>query len=300
MSISSVIELKGRRSGSLNHLYQRTYKREFRVITTSPNIETVQVRNAVDPNTSLTIPDIGIFYDNGLGTTDKGSYVNQIDIAEEHEDGLSWVVTCSYGPYEALTFPQNPLSWPLKVTWGGKTVEKLVLYDQAGNPILNSAGDPFDEPITIDDSRSSLTVVRNESAATFSLSTCETYRDTLNLLAWNAFALKTVKLGTISAGELQFDSNTQTWYYAVTYPFEINRDGWQRKLLDRGFAYLDGSNKLRRLVGPDGQAPGEPTLLDGTGHQLAHGATPVFISSDVYPAVDWTPLAINLSARLGI
>ena len=299
MAIVTVKEMQGRRSGTKNALWQRTYTRVWRVITDNPTDGVLTVASAVDPITSVQIPSIGASYNAGGSEVDHGAFIQDLAIDEESEDGLSWLVKASYGPYDASTFKSDPTQWPIKVTIGGDRYERVVLYDQAGNPILNSAGDAFEEPITIDESRTKIVVVRQELCSTFDLTLAESFRDTLNEALWNGFDPKTVKVGIIATGENQYDTNNEVWYFSVTYPFEVNRDGWKKKLLDQGFAYLDGSGKLRQLLGSDGHPLKEPTLLDGSGHQLASGGTPVYIEADVYSAIDWNPLNIDFTSRLG-
>lgn len=303
MAVTKVEPIKGKRGGSINHLWQRTFRLVWRVQTDDPQNGVITVRTAVDPSTGVAVPTIGQSYNAGAGEVDAGSYVQGLTVEEEYDDGMSWLVTADYGPYDALQFSESagasPTTWPIKVSFGGSRYEKTVLYDQAGSAILNSAGDPFEEPVGIDDSRRSITVVRNELCSSFDLALADTYSDSLNLNAWNGFAAKHVKLGTITTSECQYDSNNQVWYYAVTYPFEVCRDGWKKKLLDQGFAVKNISGQLVQLRGADGQPLHEPSLLDGSGKKLATGGTPVFLEFDVYTALDWSALNLDLDTRLG-
>lgn len=284
------------RSGKLDALRQRSYTRVFDVTTSDPTAGAKAVMAATG------IPQIGTTYStSGAGAeADAGAFVVGLEARESSDDGKGWDVTVQYGPYNASLFSVNPTSWPSKVTWSAHKYERALFFDKSNNAILNSAGDPFGEPVTVDDSRTVMTVVRNELASTFSMTLAESYRDTINTGIWNGYAAKTVKCSSITTGELQYDSNAQVWYYTVTYIFEINRDTWVKKVLDHGYAELDSTTSKRKAIkGADGKEVSEPVPLDGSGHQLATGGTPVTLSFDVYSDVDFSVFNIDLSARLG-
>jgi hypothetical protein len=308
VGIQSVTIIPRGRSGEVNNLYQATRKVTLRVLTTSSTVGANEVLAAVDPVTSLAVPPIGHAYNLGGVEIINGCRVQKLTATEEGEDAQSWLVEVDYGPYDGNTFGNDPTAWPITVSFGGTQVEETRTYDRNGNPIVNSAGDPFAEPVTIERSRSTITIERRElvhysagpPASGFSLTLAQTYSDTVNQFTWNGFAAGTCRMGTImTSGPPQYDAVNDDYFYTVIYPVFLNRDGWARKLLDQGFAYLDGSNKLRQVLGSDGQASKEPVLLDGTGHQLAHGGTPAFMTYDVYDAIDWAGLNLNLSLRLG-
>lgn len=299
MAIASVTipQVRGRSAGR-NALWQRTYKRFFRVTTTDPTNEGPMILGAVDPITSLAIPAIGSSYFNTTGNRDFGSFAQSIDADQDSDDGLSWLVTVEYGPYDANLFSANPVDWPLKCVFGGKTYERIVYYDNAGNPILNSAGDPFSDPLTEDDLWSTLTCTRNELVSTFGFTFASTYSNRLNLSTWNTFGGLTVKSGIITTSEEQYDSNNQVYYLNVTYPFEIKSDGWARELVDRGFYQLV-SGQRRLMLDANGQKFDEPQLLDGSGHQLAVGGTPSTQTVHTKQTIDFAGFGIDLTTRLG-
>ena len=306
MSIVSVSLVPGSRTADKDQMWRRKYKRTWRVITNDPTDEGPLILGAADPvnPTTLYIPAIGNSYDPKTSAKDLGAFVQSLSAQEEDKDGLSWLVTADYGPYDAGLFGSNPVEWPIKVTFKGQMREQVIYYDQAGNELTNSAGEPWQDPVTVDDPRFTMTVTRNELISTFALNTSYTYGGTLNLLEWNTITALWCKMGIIDTGEPTYDSNNQVYYYVVTYPIEISRTGWAREVLDRGYNYLDGSGNLLPIL-IKGQKPDEPQLLDGSGHVLtpaeftAHGG-PYSITSNVIPAIDWTPLGLNLSVRLGI
>lgn len=169
MGIISVYEkLDGTRSTSINNTFTRTYTRTFIVETTGPEVGPLAVRTAGG------IPQVGTTYDNGLINTDPdyevdfGAFVQSIEAQMDGASGgIQWNVTVQYGAYDAQTFGNDPTAWPLKVAHGGERTERVIYFDKNGDRVANSAGDPFDPPITVDDHRVTLSVTRNELVSAF-------------------------------------------------------------------------------------------------------------------------------------
>lgn len=313
MGISSVkYKRPGGRAAALDRAWNKTYTLKFVVETTDEYVGGIAVRGAVDPVSTLAVPGLGdhyALYDDRnspptLVEQDLRSFVNSVSATEDDDgSGVQWTVEVQYSPYDASTFGSDPTLWPIRCSFGGERFERVVWLDQAGNAILNSAGDPFSEPITIDDSRPTITVTRNELVTSFSPTLAELYRDKVNDATWNGFPAKTVKCGIISTGDEQYDSNSGSYYYTVTYPFTIDRDTWVKKLIDQGFNVLDTSTPPKQIpYMVKGQKTSEPVPLDGTGKKLASNAVPPFVvlPFDCYPAVDFSAFNINLSVRLGL
>lgn len=298
MGIVSCIRDRGNRAGQINNLWQREFDVGFVIVTDNVNVGPIAVRTAVGMT--------GSWYTNGLLSTDpnyefdSGSFVQSISVKEDGDSGVQWKATVHYGPLDTSQFGSDPTLWPIKVSFGGERTEKVIYFDNAGNRICNSALDPFDPPITIDDSRVLLNITRNERVSTFGISIPSTYNDTTNNATWNGFPAYACKFGTITTSEPQYDSNGHVYYLTVTYPVTVNRDLWVKNLLDCGMNALDTSSPPRPTpIMNNGQQISEPVPLDGSGHRMASTGTPTTLPFDVYTAVDWTPLALDLSLRLG-
>lgn len=301
MAITAVDRIKGGRSSTKNRLHQRFYVQRFRVQTDSPTVGQIAVRSAVDPTTGLAIPSIGDTFDNGT-ETDLGSFAETDQIEEESSDGKSWIVTINYGPYDATEFSENPLDWKPKVSYGAQKFERILEKDEDGNPVINSAGCPFKDPLSRDDSRPTITIVRNmpiTGTGAYDEDVAGDFRDSINSVVWNGYPVKTVKCESITTSEPQYDSNARIWYYVVTYVFSLNRDTWVKYLLDQGFAEWDATAGKLKPILYDGQQITESALLDGSGSQLAHGGTPVYLPFKGYKEQDFTSLALDISTSLG-
>jgi hypothetical protein len=290
----------GARTGGIDSLWHRTYKRQFRVVTDNKWTGALAVRSAIPValgNAYLLKDDTGTAIEH-----DDWAFCTKIEAAVESEDDLSWRVTVEYGYYDATIFGEQPLEHPIKISWGLTRFDTPL--EQATDPntgdiiaVVNSAGDYFDPPPTKDDSRWKLSIVRNEQ--TYDPSYADTYRDAVNNAVWfgGLFDVGTAKCCGI-LGTLQYNP-TCGYYYEVTYEFEINYNTWKKKILDQGLYTLDSSNVYSPALDDKGAPVTQPVLLDGAGAKLAEGAAPVYLEFEVYSMVDFGPLGLDPSGAPG-
>lgn len=277
----TITEIFGR-SFRIGADFQRNYARKFRVLTDDPQIDGFQVYLA------LGLP-IGAHYQSAL-RSDLFAWVKSVSVDEEAsgQDGIEWIVSVDYGPWE----PQNedPRLNPPEVGITFVEFEEVVTEDvESGDPVANSAGDPYaDPPVMRDNTRAIITVRRNEP--NYSISLASNYRNVVNAGAFTigdlTFPPKTILCKPITA-DRAFHSNAG-FYWPTTYVFHLElQHTWRRELLDRGFRryHVDG-NKL--IVGPDNHPVTEPALLDGSGQPLDPGAPPVVRTFDVYESRDFS------------
>jgi hypothetical protein len=265
MAILSVDEITGATS-SVNDKGETEYTRLFRVVTSSPLVANLAVRTAAK------IPKIGDVY---ATTTefDATSLCRRVQPQQDSEAPRVWEVRVEYGPPEAESGQQNPnpLLRSAVVAWGFTQASRPVWKDKDGKPIQNSAGDWYDPPPEIDDSRPVLTVSRNEPA--FNSSIAIAYQDAINSDSFMGFSPGQAKVAGISATS-QTENNFFFW--SVTYEFHFRRDGWQVSILDAGRNYKTQDGNLAPIpqlgVKEDGTtfpmkntAVPEPIPLDGAG-----------------------------------
>jgi hypothetical protein len=289
MAIISVEEMRGARQGGIDPQWHRTYRRAWRVITDGPYaIGPLGARQSIpvffgQPYVLETPGGVLVEYDNYAFATKIDA---QID--PDCNDDSSWVVTVDYAPYDPTQFPENPLNHPLKISWGENRFDQPCIVDRNGNPVINSAGDYFDPPITIDDSRPTLRIVRNEQqySPTYALS----WKDTLNTDSFFGFPPLSVKMST-PLGELEYNPICG-FYYVVTYQFEINPNGWKKWILDQGMRQIVSGVK-QKILDDQGEDISSPALLDGTGVKLQTGGSPVAIPFEVYQEADYGMLGLD-------
>lgn len=301
MSIISVEEMLGARSGGIDASWKRTYRRAWRVVTDTQWTGALAVRTSIPVslgNRYQLKDDAGTVYEH-----DDAAFAMKVDASVDSaaEDDRTWTVTVDYGPFDPTQFPENPIDQPLKISWGSNRFERTCDEtapdsDGATEAIVNSAGDYFDPPIAMDDSRPTLKIVRNEP--TYDPHYAYLWKDTLNQDAWNGFDPATVKMVT-PLGELQYNPLCG-FYYTITYEFEINEDGWVRKVLDQGLRILDDTgDDQEQALDQKGQAVTSPVLLDGNGAKLASGDDPFYLEFKIYKEADYSVLGLDFIGMPG-
>lgn len=197
-----------------------------------------------------------------------------------------WKIELQYGPWNPLEHPVdgNPLNLPTRFRMDFTTAEVAAFEDVDGNPIVNSAGDPYDPPLTREVTRATLTAMRNETPASVDLATLAALSNTLNADVWNGFPPKTVRLAPIKLPEIAFSQVNNSFYFPMEYVFDINFDTWVKQVLNAGFRQLDADGNLVPIL-INGQPATVPVPLDEEGHAIL---TPEFVDSggDVPPDSD--------------
>lgn len=301
MSVKAVYALKRDRSGSIEYdKSQRDYLQSFMVITDDPADGPQVARTAIDPNGGPVIPQPGVFYVAG-NDVDLGCYVKRVRAEQEGDSGLIWKVTVdaeSFNPDIPKPEP-DPTQRPPEVSWDFGQFQRVAEKDVVtGKAIVNSAGQAFDPPIQVDDSRPLYTCERNE--ASFDPNVAFAYKDAINsdalTLGGLAVAPGQAKMQNISAHR-EFDNNQ--FYWAVTYQIAVKDDGWTEQVLDQGRYKLGQNNKLTPCVDDQGNEVTDPVLLNGSGGQLdlppaapGNSGAPVYLPFNVYDSLPFIALAL--------
>jgi hypothetical protein len=169
------------------------------------------------------------------------------------------------------------------------------VFDKNGDTINNSAGDPFDPPLMMDDSRRVISVSKNLAAhPTWILN----YQDTVNS---DSFTVRGVTY-TAGQGKLQRVSISNelsrngTTYYVVQFEIHLQKNGWLLQPLDAGFRERDYSGDLINIVNPgDNEEPSAPVPLDGAGTALDNPSftNNVTLSFSVYETAAFSALPLT-------
>jgi hypothetical protein len=282
VQILSISDVRGNRSVSWSGQGGRSYSQQLRVITDDPQMGPRAVAKALSFK-------VGAGYSHPITTPatewDYGNYLQGFDIKEEGDDGRQWLCTLTFGPFnwveqggattEAAGEGQtDPFKVPIKVSFGTAKFERNCVKDNQGLPVLNNVGDPFDPAIKRDDSRATLTLVRNEP--TFNSQYVQTFKDTVNKGVFlTIYQPNTVKCSDVTA-ERDYQADWG-YYWVVTYQFEIREfvvdalnniiyEGWTEVVLNTGLRELD-------TTGPSGSLA--PILIKG-----APVTSPVMINKD--------------------
>jgi len=246
-----------------------------------------EIFSATDGTTEGTIPVTGS-YSGGYFLTDKaGKWVGP----------CIWEVTCNW------TYPTSPFGVPI-YRISGVQWQQPASYDKDNKAIVNSAGQPFDNPPskTYYDEEVNVSFLLNPSGG-LDISTLRNYRGKVNsttcTLSGNntAYAARQLKvdsvdLDTVIVGGYAF------WQVCIRFLSRV--DTFQDVLLDHGFATKDGSGNLTIIKDKNGEPLQQPTLLDGAGGKLANGATAHYITFKLESEIDFAPLITALNANVAL
>jgi hypothetical protein len=294
MAVIEIDELFDGRSGTWDVANGRGFTRRFRALCSS----VLDGPNTVKAALGVRYGDKYLLAET---TNDQYAYVVSIDAQQEEGDALGWIVTVTYGAFDANTAgggpDNNPLLQPIDVQWTFRNQEVVCQYDVNGNAILNTAGDPFDPPLVVDDPRPMLTVVRNE--ASIDLSWLYTYRTAVNsdpFAGWPPQMARVIQISPRSVFH-QFVG----WYWQVTYEFEFNPPmGYRPKILNMGLRKKSQAAANRGQLVPiviNGQPINQPMMLTKQGYVAKPTDPPYFVQPQVYPelpfaAFNFDPVAI--------
>jgi len=258
----------------------RSYSRQFRLETTSRS----DGPYAVGSDTNL--PAIGATH-----PEDSGAWCTTLSV-ENTEDWKGWTVTAEYSSERELS--ETPTSDPVFITWNSEQFQRPAIVDQTGNAIVNSAGDPFDPPYMMDDSRRVVTVTKNlTTVPTWIL----TYQDAVNSDTFTvdgvSIAAGKAKMQAVTVSEVQTRNGVA--FRTVVFSIHLEKNGWLLEPLDAGFREnIAGVISNIRNDGDD-ELPAAPVPLNGSGAVLSNPtpATAVYGSFTVYETKAFSSLPLS-------
>lgn len=183
-------------------------------------------------------------------------------------------VTVSYSiPLNGSTHNEDDdkLSQPVRWRWLRSNIDEQVDRDYLGNPIVNSAREPFSEPATRTFTRRILELRRYEPF--YDVGKAEAFENTVNNATFTipgliVFGARAVRCNLIVPTEEYKVGDT---VIDVSYQFEVRQDGWRSRHLDQGFNVHvgdSGGDELQPLYFENGERITMPALLDGRGKAI--------------------------------
>lgn len=268
----------GRRA--TNNRGMRSYSRQFRLETT------LQSEGPFAVGSDSNLPLIG-----SLHPEDSGAWCTTLSV-ENTDPWKGWLVTAEYSSERELN--ETATSDAAIITWSSEQFQRPVIVDQDGEAIVNSAGDPFDPPHMIDDSRRVVTVTKNLATVP---SWILTYQDAVNSADFTvdgvSIAEGKAKMQSVTIGEPQ--SRNGNTFRTVTFSMHLEKNGWLFKPLDAGFrTKIDGVMANVRND-DDGELPALPVPLDGFGNVLVDPSpsTAIYLEFTVYETKDFSLLPLS-------
>jgi hypothetical protein len=213
-----------------------------------------------------------------------------------------WTVTAQYA--DSRPMAEDPTDDAAIISWGSEQFQKPAVFDRNGNFIVNSAGDPFDPPNMMDDSRRVVTVQKNLTAVPAWILD---YQDAVNSDSFTVdgvtIGIGLAKMQVVTVGERQRRNGTT--FRTVSFTIHLQREGWLLRPLDAGFREIDigsgsgsgsGSGQLVNIKNPgDDELPGAPVPLNGSGVALTNPSfsTCVFLPFSVYATRTFSSLPLT-------
>lgn len=230
-----------------------------------------------------------------------GMYVLQMTVRPRNDDSRTKFVIgvdCGKPAMQDLESYANPEDWltnplarlPVFLADVQSKMERIE-KDKDGKPILNAAGDKYDEPIERDEERPVILIRRNLPTAAHVIELNRRFKRTANSDTINfqglPFAAGSLQWRGASASEPTIENQIQ--YYATT--IRIAADTRYADILNRG-------HRARKEIGgnpvwvtdDEGQRLPDPVLLDADGLRLAEGGVPVFKQYDIHTNKAFAPL----------
>lgn len=269
-AILSVEEVHQGRDSSEGTEGEGSYIRAFRVIVAHSQVTAKTVRDADG------IPEIGDTYSvtyNSVTTEDTSSVA--VDKHAFHPDPDSqtlWHVVVSYDRSGKPSGDTKTARWTTqKYTRPAfRTVNASGLINQAdGDPIVNSAGDPFVPPVEIEESR--LVYHRSYWVADglWDEDELQEYKDAINsntvTIGTRTFAARTLRITEIDGVRAK---RGNAYWWQVSLVVEVREETWDVYLQDRGFRHINETGDLVETTDCAGQPLSEPAFLDGDGGLL--------------------------------
>lgn len=189
----------------------------------------------------------------------------------------------------------SPLEQPWEVDWGFITANEPIDRDIRNWPIHNSAGETFDPPIMREFSDLMLTIRRNESI--FNYIRAADYKDAVNSDLFYGFAPGLVRCINYAGRRAM---TADTFYWQVTYQFQIRVDNWLRRIMDEGYKALDSLDTSKGVVAirdGDNNIVSQPWPLDGQGFALTQtqidAGIAFWLEFEIYPLKPFRVLGLE-------
>jgi hypothetical protein len=229
--------------------------------------------------------------------SDGSIFLLEISVQRRHDASrILWTIEGKYSARDPGDPPgeenPNPIERPVKYRLEHVTYSEVVDEDRAGNPIVNAAGQEFDEPLEDEKARPVLVVEKNYAALSQIIALNAAFSGRVNSDTFLGQPPRTWFCHTIPSSDLLTAPNGTT-YYTATFRLEYNHRTWDRKILNRGFKhFLSAQDKTlvqatSVSVAEDGTKTkvftNEPVLLADDGTRLPDGQLGKFVTVRVKP-----------------
>jgi hypothetical protein len=280
MAIKSVFKDAGRPQTAESHYDPKDNRITARISETwivqtdNKTYQPIDIFGATDGTTTL--PSAGGAY--ALGTSGTIAICDHVAPAVSKESPFAFEVDVQYYVW---TLPSSTK----KLSLGSVAYPQNCYFDKDNNAIVNSAGQTFDPSLTKTyyDLKFTLSYqsFTTPPVSTIQAAVGKVNSDGVTLAAggWSqAFTARQLKLDEATC---DFEYQGSQYLWTVSTSWIARSDTFVDKILDQGYAILDGSNNLQSILDSNGNPLNSPVQLDGSGHVLAFGDSPVYLTFKV-------------------
>jgi hypothetical protein len=260
MAIVSVKEIHDGRGGDdsiKSNKSVRKHDRVFRVIADSPYDGSFEVL--------LALPRLGSLHPRDLRAFCTGRNVNN-----ESKSKLVWIGKLIYSTEREQN--ENPLAVPAAIEWDTDTSTEPFYFDADDKPILNAAGDYFEDTVKDEVSLWTVEITKN---LPFVPAWLNGYRNAVNsdfiLIDGLPIDVGMAKIKKIHISKWQ--QTNDIWFRELHLTIKI-QDSWVKKILHQGLRCLVGNPLspgdflLMRCQDSNGKDATKPMLLNEDGTQM--------------------------------
>lgn len=272
------VETSEGRRAQADWKFQRTYERSFKVKTDSP---------LFGPYYAASHPSLPLL--RSSYPEDLSALCNSLIPVQDPNDPTLWTITATY---IYLTYPgegiPDPLLRPTEYEIDGVTWPEAIWMDRSGNPIVNSAGDPFLPPLELP--RAGATIIVRYNAAAAPDATWFDAQGTLNATTMTIgpyiFTAERVKLEKVKAA-IVYETASAFWRWEHTWTYKPMVPGTVRQahkavLLDQGRRELISGVRVPIIDPGTGLVADQPLPLNGSGLRLPVGSPAVYAVFDTH------------------
>lgn len=254
----------------------------------------------------------------GQAHADYPTYILNKKTVEPTMDFKTFLVQCEFSTSTStLIQEESPYDDPWIIDFPDEITKKIVtktVLDLSGGswaanevgiaanqPIENAAKDPVETPPEEDYYPGVVTMSKNVRTSNISLAEMKAYRGTLNDADITVAGYLIPKwYGRIvgMSGSYQNDRNEE--YYRLTYRVKIEEEPWMRRIMNKGWTYLNGSGeKVKCRVKGDFATAMVHLKSDGTDHS---GRNPAITFNyrlfGTLKETDWSALTTTMPTSL--
>lgn len=304
MAYTLFTEVAEGRQATVDSKFNRTYTRVFLVRTDSPTY---------GPYYAGSHPSLPLIF--SAYPDDANAFCLSLSPAQDQNDPLLWRVTAQYGYNTDMAATNsapsgnpavdtqqqgqspasrvaNPLSRPRDYSISTNSYPWAIEQDRFGNPLQNSAGDPFIPVPEIQKGGATITVGLNSTS-----SPSAAWINAIGYLNASSYTVGPyvigaglAKLNGVSAS-LAYENGVSYWRWQLT--FEYRPDGWAWVVANKGKRQVnvnDPTGPLIEIMSKAGGVVSNPVYLNAAGYAIAPGGARTFATFHIYPRVAFPSL----------